>query len=227
LHSAENFLFSSFFSEDFRCPNRGHPGTQFKDVYACLYVEDSYGTASSHPLSHIQRPPTSAIVTKLKSVYETEVLALFTVKKWRKLFAEGRNSLYNDPRRGRPLTNDSAEAVSSMLKERACLSCKVLCRHVRIAKGTYLRIRHDTLGMKKFYLRWVPHATDINPKVERIKLSHGLLLVLQSVRSTGFQSVNTRDKSWRFLNYPRDRYGRCHEMKLQKESVKKWTQKSA
>jgi hypothetical protein len=34
----------------------------------------------------------SAIAAEIKSVDETEVLALSTVKKWRKRFAEGRTS---------------------------------------------------------------------------------------------------------------------------------------
>jgi hypothetical protein len=77
----------------------------------------------------------SAIAGELKSVYETGALALSTGKKWRKRCTEGRTSPYDDPRCGRPLTNDLAEAISGVLKERQCLSCKVLCRYFRIAKG--------------------------------------------------------------------------------------------
>jgi transposase len=80
----------------------------------------------------------SAIAAELKSVCETEGLTLSTVKKWLKRLAEGRTSLYDDPKCGRPLPDDSAEAVSSMLKERPHLSCKVLHQHFRIAWGTCL-----------------------------------------------------------------------------------------
>jgi hypothetical protein len=85
---------------------------------------------------------------ELKSVYETEALALSTVEKWHKHFAEGRTSPYDDSRCGRPLPNDLTEAVSFVVNERPYLSCKVLCRHFRIAKGVCLRILHHTLGMK-------------------------------------------------------------------------------
>jgi hypothetical protein len=60
----------------------------------------------------------SATAAELMSAYETEALVLSTAKKWRKRSAEGRTSLYNDPRCGRSLTNHSAEAISLMLKER-------------------------------------------------------------------------------------------------------------
>jgi hypothetical protein len=43
-------------------------------------------------------------------------------------------------------TNDLAEAISAMLKERLDFSCKVLYQHFRIAKGTCLWIFHDTLA---------------------------------------------------------------------------------
>jgi transposase len=138
--------------------------------------------------------PASAIAPELKPVSETEALTLSTVKKWRKRFAERRILRYDDPRCGRPHTNDLVEAISSMLKERPDLSCNVLCPHFCITKGTCLRILHDTFGMKKLHLRWVPHALDTNQRAERVILSHGILSVFQSVCSTGLQNVITGDE---------------------------------
>jgi transposase len=84
--------------------------------------------------------PSRAIAAELKSVYAADALALPTVKKWRKRFAHGRTSLCDDPMSGPPLTNDLTEAITSILKERPFLSCKVLCRHFRMAKASCLRI---------------------------------------------------------------------------------------
>jgi hypothetical protein len=39
-----------------------------------------YGTASTHPLSHLKGFHASAITAELKSVYETKALALSTIK---------------------------------------------------------------------------------------------------------------------------------------------------
>jgi hypothetical protein len=47
------------------------------------------------------------------------------------------------------LTNDLGEAIGFMLAERPFSSCKVLYRHFRIRRVTYLRILHDKLGLKK------------------------------------------------------------------------------
>jgi hypothetical protein len=92
----------------------------------------------------------STIAGERNSVYETGALALSAVKEWSKRFAEGRISLSGDPRCGRPLTNNFTGAISLMLKERSYLPCKILCRHICIAKETCLRSIHDTLGMKSF-----------------------------------------------------------------------------
>jgi hypothetical protein len=80
----------------------------------------------------------STIAAEPKSVYETEALAISTVKKWRKRFADRRTSLYDDPRCGRSLTNELTEAISSILNERPYLLYTALCQHFRIAKATYL-----------------------------------------------------------------------------------------
>jgi hypothetical protein len=137
-------------------------------------------------------------------VYKEDALALATVKKWYKRFVEGRTSLCDNPRSGRPLSNDLAEAMASMLKEKPFVSCKVLCRHFRIAKTTCPRILHDNLGMKRFNLRWVPHALNSTQKAERVMLSHEILAVLESNRRNSFQDVITGDESCFFFYYLRD-----------------------
>ena len=145
-----------------------------------------------------------AIVAELRCVYKEDALALATVKKWRKRFVEGRTSLCDNPRSERSLSNDLAEAIASMLREKPFASCKALCLQFRIVKTTCLRILHDNLGMKKFNLRWVPHALNSNQKAERVTLSHEILAVLESNRRNSFRSVITGDESWFFLYYPRD-----------------------
>jgi hypothetical protein len=117
---------------------------------------------------------------------------------------EATTSLCDNPRSGRQLSNDLAEAIASMLKEKPFASCKVLFRHFRIVKTTCLRILHDNLGMKKFNLRWVSHALNSSQKAERVTLSHKILAVLESDRRNSFQNVIIGDEFWFFLYYHRD-----------------------
>jgi hypothetical protein len=76
-----------------------------------------------------------AIHTKLESVYGPETLALLTLKKWWRDCHRGRTDLFDDRWFGRPLTNDDAGAIGSMLEEKLFSSCKVLCRHFQLGKA--------------------------------------------------------------------------------------------
>jgi hypothetical protein len=144
------------------------------------------------------------IVAEHRCVYKEDALALALIKKSCKRFAERRTSLCDNPRSGRPLANDLAEAIASMLEEKPFASCKVLCRHFRIAKTTCLRILHNNLGMKKFNLHCVSHALNSSQTVERVTFSHEILAVLESDHRNRFQNFITGDESWFFLYYPRD-----------------------
>jgi hypothetical protein len=141
-----------------------------------------------------------AIQIEPESVYGTDACKLSLVKKWRLRFLQGRTTLFDDPRYGRPLTQDLAEAVRSMLAQRPFTSRKVLCRHFRIAETTYLWILHDESGLQKFHLRCVPHALSSNQKSTRISHSSLLLEVLEEAQRTGSERVIIGDESWFFLS---------------------------
>jgi hypothetical protein len=136
-----------------------------------------------------------AIVAELRWVYKKDALGLATVKKSCKHFVEGRTGLFDNPRSVRLLSKDLAEVIASIPKEKPFASCKVLCRHFRIAQTTCLRILHDNLGIKKFNLRRVPHTLNSTEKAERVTLSHEILAVLESDRRNNFQNVITGDES--------------------------------
>jgi transposase len=93
------------------------------------------------------------IYTELESVYMDQALCLHTVYKWHERFMQGRTELFDDPRSGRPLQNDLADAFCAMIQEFPFTSCKFLCIHFRLAKNTCLRILHDVLRLENFNLR--------------------------------------------------------------------------
>jgi hypothetical protein len=144
------------------------------------------------------------IQDELESVYGTDACKLLMVKKWRLRFLQGRTTLFDDPRFGRLLTQDRDEAVRLMIGEKSFTSCRVLCRHFRIAKTTYLRILHDELRLQKFHLRWVLHALFLNQQSKCVTYSSLLLEVLEEAQRIGFERVITRDESWFFLSSPHD-----------------------
>jgi hypothetical protein len=142
------------------------------------------------------------IQAELESVYGTNAYKLSMVKKQQLRLLQGRTTLFDDPRSGRCLTQDLAEAIRSMLAEKPFDSCRTLCRHFRIAKTTCLRILRDELMLQKFHLRWVSHVLSSNQKSERVTYSSLLLEVLEEAQRTGFERIITGDESWFFLSYP-------------------------
>jgi transposase len=143
-----------------------------------------------------------AIQGELQSGYGPDACQLTAVKKWRARVLQGRTDLFDDPRSGRPLTHDLAEAIRSMLTERPFSSCKMLSRHFGIAKATGLRILHDQLGLKKFHLRWVPHSLSPPQKAERVSTSALLLPALEEAQLTDFDRLITGNESGFYLSYP-------------------------
>jgi hypothetical protein len=126
------------------------------------------------------------------------------VKKWRLRFLQGRTALCDNPRAGRSLTQNLAEAVPSMIGGKPFTSCRVLCRHFRIARTTCVRIYHDELGLQKFRFRWVPHALSSNQQAERATSSSLLFEVLEEAQRTRFERLITGDESLLFLSYRSD-----------------------
>jgi hypothetical protein len=89
-----------------------------------------------------------AIHTELKSVYGLEALILPTAKKWQRRFHQGRTDLVYDLRSGRPLANDLAGAIDSVLEERPFRLYKLLCCRSRIGKATCMRVLHGKPVLK-------------------------------------------------------------------------------
>jgi hypothetical protein len=128
--------------------------------------------------------------TELKLVYGLEALDLPAVEECQRRFHQGRTNLFDDCTSEWPLANDFGKATSSMLAERPFSSWKMLYRHFRIGKTTWLRVFHDELGFKELHFRWTPHALSINHKSERVSYSRILLTTLMEQRAGGFQQID-------------------------------------
>jgi hypothetical protein len=130
---------------------------------------ESNGTASGDPFLTLKVLKTKNIQIEFKSTYGLEALAVLMVKKWQRCFQQGRMDQFDNPKFGRPLTNDLGETIGFMLADKPFSSCKVLCRHIRIGKVMCLRILHGKHGFKTFYLHSVPHAVLLNQQSEKVK----------------------------------------------------------
>jgi histone-lysine N-methyltransferase SETMAR len=144
----------------------------------------------------------SQILIELTNVYHEAALSLTAVKKWHYRFKDGRTTLDDNFRAGRPKKSDLAEPVQFLINEFPFISCKCICTKLRIAKTTCLRVLHDDLGLQKFNCRWIPHTLSQEQFQERVDVSEELLRMLQLIGEDHFNTVITGDESWFFYSYP-------------------------
>jgi hypothetical protein len=134
-----------------------------------------------------------AIQVELEPVYCTDACKLSMVKKWRLLFLQGTTIRFDDPRSRRPVTQDLAEAVRSMIRKQPFASYRFLCRHFKIAKTTCLWILHDELALQKFHLRHVPQHTQssiaTNSGEQQLQVEHSHTICDHDIQTPLFKEL--------------------------------------
>lgn len=78
------------------------------------------------------------------------------VAKWAKLFKEGRESLEDDPRSGRPRTAHTAENIElirQLIEEDPHVTYDIIQAHSGLSRDTIQAILHDSLKLRKITSR--------------------------------------------------------------------------
>ena len=104
-------------------------------------------------------PPTE-IHADLQKVYGNGALKYATVWKWVRRFNDGRESIENDPRVGRPvsiLTEKNVATVKTLIEEDARYTVQEIEELSGIHSSSVLKILREWLGLRKICTRWVPH----------------------------------------------------------------------
>jgi transposase len=140
------------------------------------------------------------IAIELQTVYGTDALKYSTVSKWRLRFQDGSDDLVDLTCSGRPSRIDLAAPIQPLLQQFPFISCKLLCRELKIGKATCLHVLHDDLHLEKFNLRYVPPSLEADQKRSRVELSRELLQILEQDQQYEFEKMLTEDESWFFLN---------------------------
>jgi hypothetical protein len=144
-----------------------------------------------------------AIHTELEWVYGPESLALPTVKKWLRPFRQGRTNLFDDPRFGKPSTNDLGKQSALCLKK----GRSVRARCFLTTSGLERR-----LAFRSFMTYWFGEISSSlgaachvdQPKSKRVSYSKLLLTALMEQKAGVFQRIITGDEPWFFRDCPRD-----------------------
>ena len=105
-------------------------------------------------------PPTE-IHADLQKVYGNGALKYATVCKWVRRFNDGRKSIENDPRVGRPvsiLTEKNVATVKTLIEEDAHYTVQEIEEISGIYSSSVLKILRERLGLRKICALGAPFA---------------------------------------------------------------------
>ncbi|GFO04673.1 transposase [Plakobranchus ocellatus] len=146
------------------------------------------------------------------------------VYQWCTCFGEGRTSLDDEPKSGRPKTSTNEEnttRVEELIKCDRRVKIREIALKLEIPKSTVHEIVHDTSGYRKVSARWVPKMLTEDHKLQRIEISQRLLQRCQQdngdedtthigvgpggdfqANNNLFDNLITGDETWVHLNTP-------------------------
>ncbi|XP_043285125.1 histone-lysine N-methyltransferase SETMAR-like [Venturia canescens] len=140
----------------------------------------------------------------LKTAYGEDCLSRSKVFEWYGRFKNGRESLEDDPREGRPstsTTDDNVERVRTLVASNPRVSVETLSRKLNISVGSVYHILHDVLGKKKICAKFVPHSLTLDQKQWRLDASLNFL-DWANTHENFLNKIVTGDETWCFQYDP-------------------------
>lgn len=116
---------------------------------------------------------------------------------WHKAFRDGRDSVVDDKRSGRPSSQREqlTEQVKTKLSEDRRCTVRTLASDIGTSKNTVNRILHE-LNMSKVSARWVPRLLTSDQKARRVTDSMEFLSRYEATGETFLNSIITQDETW-------------------------------
>jgi histone-lysine N-methyltransferase SETMAR len=114
----------------------------------------------------------------LHEVCGNSVVDRGTVSRWASRFCEGRVSIQDDPRSGRPVTatdDTFVVIVSILLEDDRRSSCEEIAHEANMSAASVFRIVTQTLQKGKVIAKWVPHQLSEEQKAARKRVAEELL----------------------------------------------------
>jgi histone-lysine N-methyltransferase SETMAR len=141
----------------------------------------------------------------LVKVYGINALSYPTILRWVKRFTEGRESLENDPRSGRPATSITIreiDAVKKIIEIDARYTVDDISAFTGINSSTVFKILKEKLLLKKVCARWVPHILTDEQKRNRVEICQKLLKTYGKFNQRRLDEVVTGDETWIYFFEP-------------------------
>jgi len=150
------------------------------------------------------------ILEEMSAVYGDSCPGKTMVYKWHSLFKQGRESIEDDPRPGRPVeatSSDIVEKIEKLVLEDARLKKRQLAEMVGVSPTTILNILHQHLGMSKVSARWVPRMLTPLQKQQRVECSREFLDLCGDNKDEVLNRIVTGDETWVHYYEPESKAG--------------------
>lgn len=155
-------------------------------IRAILYYEKKLGTLASEPYRRINQ------------VYP-ESIGKNTCYRWYKMFDEGRDTLKDESRPGRPQTVNDQE-LKALVEGDSFQTIRKLEDKTGTDKETIRRHLHS-IGKIKKYGKFVPHELSEDGKLSRLTISSSLLS--RQAQESFLQRMVTGDEKWILYDNPK------------------------
>lgn len=136
---------------------------------------------------------------ELTEVLGDDAPSIQTVRKWIREIQDGRESLEDKERSGRPrsaTTDVNVSRVKDAVSEDNRRTCGELEELLGIPHSTVHRILTESLGMQKLFAKWVPHLLTEDQMKERLTMSCGHLRRAQQEGERFLSRIVTGDETW-------------------------------
>lgn len=137
---------------------------------------------------------------KLKKAYGDVTLSRAQVFRWYKAFSDGRESVQDDPRSGRPLSSKSDENVkkiSDLVRNDRRLTTRMIAEELDLNHTTVHQVLTEELKMRKVCAKLVPKTLTVQQKDNRMEVCRDLLGRIEG-DADFLKHVITGDESWIF-----------------------------
>ena len=132
-------------------------------------------------------------------VYGERAMSDSMVRRWVRLFNEGRENVHDDERSGRPalVNDDMVRAIEEKIRGNRRFTITSLSEHFpEISRSLLHEIVSETLGYRKLCARWVPKQLTEEHKMKRRTSAMTFLNRLRDQEEDFLNQIATGDETW-------------------------------
>ena len=136
------------------------------------------------------------LMTEISTAFGPSCVSYDTVRRWKKKFESGVESIKNAPKSGWPKSASRKEIVSKIkeiIEGDARFTVRDIARKVGISLSMVHLILKKHLKVRKISARWVPHLLTDEQKRQRVKVAKKLLQMFPKYDKKQFANVVTGD----------------------------------